>query len=105
MRIPYVTRSSFLESCRDAIRKNLPRQVGQQVKVTFDKKGGYRDTVRLSVESDMPNDFGSDWEGTDPTRFPVRIRAAATALRDEHCVGDFEITHLDGVLTVARLGG
>src|SRR6266550_2667336 len=47
-------------------------------------------------------DFDTDWEGRDETRFPQRIRAAATALRDTGHHGRFHITHRDGSLTISE---
>jgi hypothetical protein len=44
--------------------------------------------------------FATDWERGDPSRFPVRIRAAAAALRNCHCTGRFAVCHADGDLTI-----
>lgn len=62
--------------------------------------GGYHGRVEVVIDSDDAETFGTNWEGTDPTRFPARIRAAATALFNSACFGKFEISHEDGLLEI-----
>lgn len=75
---------------------------GEEVHVSLGP-GGYHGNIIVTIRDSDPYYFGTDWESSDPTRFPVRIKAAATALRNCACHGQFEISHLDGALTI-RLG-
>lgn len=103
MTIPFVIRSQFLAACQEAIVGQPPRAVGESVSVRL-PQGGYQGQVEVTIRPEPEAGFDNDWEGTDPTRFPVRIRAAATALRDARCFGRFRISHQDGNLTIQRLG-
>ncbi len=65
--------------------------------------GGYPGTVRVELTEEANDSFATDWERADPTRFPARIRAAATALRDKRCFGVFSVSHDEGRLTIDRI--
>lgn len=56
--------------------------------------------VRISKDAT----FEIDRPFPDWRRFPARIRAAATVLRDNWELDSFEMSHHDGVLTIRRLG-
>lgn len=60
---------------------------------------GYPGDIHVTIT--VGSEFDSDWEYLDETRFPQRIRAAATALRDTGHHGRFRITHQDGRVTIA----
>jgi len=49
--------------------------------------------------------FGTDWDRPDPTRFPARLKAAATALNAVGMRGHYALTHAAGVLTIQRHSG
>jgi hypothetical protein len=104
MDIPYVDRSGFLEPCERAIRQRRDAiDAGQPVRVELDaERPGYPGRVIVEVRAGDGSGFGSDFESADPTRFPARIRAAATALYNCGCTGKFLITHDEGVLEIAR---
>jgi hypothetical protein len=100
MEITYVTKSSFLPACESAInthRVNLDS--GNPVHVDL-QEGGYNGRVIVTIRTNDRSAFNTDWESTDPTRFPARIKAAATALLHCGCEGRFEISHTDGLLTI-----
>lgn len=100
MDIPYLTRSRFLAHCEAAIRENRDTlHGGGSVSITFDD-GGYAGRVTVEIRLDDGSTFGSDWNGSDVTRFPARIRAAATALLNCGCGGRYLVTHADGSLTI-----
>ena len=102
MDIPFVQRSDFLGACRDAVsRQRRKLATGGVVRVEL-TPGGYDGRVRVALQGGDRVHFRAAW-GTDPSRFPQRIRAAATALRDEGEYGMFEITHADGLLQIQRL--
>jgi len=96
--------SSFYPDCEEAIKEGLADgRLDVPLAVEFEKEGGYKRSVRVRVDPDRPDEFWSDWAGSDPTRFPARIRAAATALRDHTKGGVFRIAHEDGRLTIEPL--
>lgn len=64
--------------------------------------GGYEGDIRLEVLPEDGDHFIAEWEGRDVTRFPARIRAVATVLRDRRCFGRFHVSHLNGVVLIAR---
>jgi hypothetical protein len=100
MDIAYVTRSAFLAACENAIHAEQARLgAGEAVNVPLDD-GGYAGRVEVEIRESDATTFGTDWQGTDVTRFPTRIRAAATALFNRRCFGRYVIEHRDGLLTI-----
>ena len=100
MDIPYSTRSQFLDACEAAIRGHrADLENGATVSVNLDE-GGYEGRVIVTIRQDDRASFGADWTSSDPSRFPVRIKAAATALVNCGCEGAFEVAHADGSLTI-----
>jgi hypothetical protein len=63
---------------------------------------GYEREVRLTVRSDDPHTFTTDWKGKDPTRLSARIRAAAAVLQRRGLEGRFHVSHFGGILTIQR---
>lgn len=63
---------------------------------------GYPGEVRVTIHPDLDEGFGSSWTGTNPTRFPARIRAAATAIKDHGYKGDYLIEHEEGILKIHK---
>jgi len=45
-------------------------------------------------------DFETDWKGADVTRFPARLKAAATCLREKKWFGRYRISYADGLLVI-----
>ena len=103
MRTEFATRSSFLPAINGAFdaAEECPGS-GTGVIVRLSPQG-YPGTVQVDVTEDASDSFDSDWEGADPTRFPARIRAAATVLRDRRCFGRFVVRHEQGHLTIDRV--
>jgi hypothetical protein len=98
--IAYRKRSQFLTACESAIREHRAElHAGGVVHVDL-QEGGYDGRVIVTIRATDRMAFGTDWERTDPTRFPARINAAATALRNCDCEGRFEVSHSDGSLTI-----
>jgi hypothetical protein len=77
--IAYVTRSQFLVACERAIRDQCAELDAGRVAVVDLGGGGYEGRVVVTIRPQDKGFFGTDWESTDPTRFPARIKAAATA--------------------------
>lgn len=104
MDIPYVDESGFLDPCERAIRQERTAlDAGQLVRINLDaEKPGYPGRVIVEVRAGDGSGFGSDFESSDPTRFPARIRAATTALYNCGCWGRFLVTHGEGVLEITK---
>ena len=104
MRIYYPTRSRFLNGCEDAIRQNKKVLLtGTSISVMFSPQG-YNGKIRVRIEKTNPTTFWADWESSDPTRFPVRIKAATYALFRMGVYGEFIISHETGILMIRYLG-
>jgi hypothetical protein len=103
MRLSYSTRSSFLETIVAALdaQRGCPKP-GMPIHLSLTEQG-YSGEVLVDIGVEHVDTFDSDWEGTDETRFPARIRAAATALRDRGCYGRFQVVHEQGQLTINRI--
>lgn len=93
----YNDRSSFFEPIEQA----LDRAGGEwPVRVVLAPKGYKGEAVVVIGQDDR--EFETGWQGADETRFPARIRAAATVLRRRGMFGRFRIWHDDGVLVIER---
>lgn len=102
MDIRFVSRSKFIGPIREALEAaGGCVALDQPLRVLMSEQG-YPGSVHVTISWERDDEFSSDWEGADRTRFPVRIRAAATVLRDQRCYGPFLITHQDGVLSIVR---
>jgi hypothetical protein len=100
MKIPHLSRpddSSFYPLVKTALVGSPCSPVCCDLR----KPGGYNGNVLVDIADG--DEFETDWSRPDPTRFPARIRAAATALRDIGFVGKFRVTHQDGSLTISRV--
>ena len=100
MKIPHLTqtsRSQFYLLVREALDESGNRC---PVVMQFPKSGGYDGTVKVTIGCATEAEFEADLELTDWTRFPARIRAAATALRDSGRLGSYQVKHNDGTLEV-----
>lgn len=105
MRIPYVIRQSrFIPRVCAAIEAAGGQvTLDHPVHVHFEEEAdGYAGEVLVEVDSSDARCFGTDWDGEDASRFPARIRAAATALRDKRCFGRFLVQHHAGQLFLIR---
>ena len=103
MQIRYASRSKFLAKCEETIRTRLDElRNGFKLQVEFES-GGYNNRVVVTLDSGNHIEFDTDWEQKDTTRFPARIKAAATALHNCSCFGSYEIAHDDGNLEIRRV--
>ena len=102
MDIDFARRSRFLQACEDAIRSGrVALDAGGAVSVQLEE-GGYTGRVLVTIRPGDLSSFASDWEGNDVTRFPARLKAAATALLRCQCIGRFLLVHNDGSLEISR---
>ena len=100
MLVPFVMRSEFLLPIAEALKTQhakLKRTIPMHVKL---KSGGYNAAVYVQIDLSNRSAFRAEWEG-ELTRFPVRVRAAATALRDAGVAGRFQVIHEDGALVIS----
>jgi hypothetical protein len=107
MKILYSPGSSFRASYVDAIAANkIALLSGTPITVTLSKiehpKAGRSGDRLVVVDRADTQTFEVDWNGNDPTQFPQRIRAAATALFESGCFGEFRIKHKDGVIEITK---
>jgi len=102
MRIAYPVRSKFLKPCEDAIRKNKKSLLaGSPILIRLSPQG-YNGKFHVDIDKNS-NSFEVDWKNPDPTRFPVRVRAAAYALYKMGFYGSFIISHETGILTIQSI--
>jgi len=94
--------SRFVKPCEDAIRANRNRlDAGDTVEISLTgEKPGYAERIEVEIRDNDTATFGTDWTSSDVSRFPARIKAAATALLNCGCFGCFVIEHRDGLLTI-----
>jgi DNA-(apurinic or apyrimidinic site) lyase len=103
MRIDYPTRSKFISSCEEFINRNKATLLqGSPISIHL-PKGGYEANITVTIERTNPFSFQTDWTNLDPSRFPVRIKAAAYALFTKGCYGIFSISHFSGIITIQPL--
>lgn len=103
MKIPFSLQSRFVATVATALRaQEASAFPAKPIRVDFGTTGGYRGRLKVTIGLDARH-FDTDWQGKDPTRFPARIKAAATALRDVGMTGAFIITHENGNLTIATV--
>ena len=103
MRILYPTRSKLLSNCEQLInqQKDILLQ-GFPVHIQLSSQG-YNAKIKVRIDQSKHKSFDTDWESDDPTRFPVRIKAAAFALYQQGVCGSFLITHSSGTLTIQQI--
>ena len=102
MNIKFTTRSDFFEPIREALEAH-GRCPDQETPILVAlSEEGYDGEILVEVLPEPDDAFLSNWEGSDPTRFPARIRAAATVLREAKCYGRFLIAHRQGLLSLTR---
>ena len=100
MNVPHLTqseRSEFYPLIREALGQAENRF---PLAVPLGKPGGYSGSVTLTISVANEAEFEVDLDMPDWTRFPARIRAAATALRDSGRFGTYHVTHTEGQLII-----
>ena len=95
--------SEFHGQMKEVIEREMPLDPGKTIVCNFQKVGGYELAVEVIIKPE--EEFVSNREYRDPTRFPARIRAAATALRDTGNFGLYSISHRESVLTINQRPG
>ena len=101
MLIPYlVKRGSFRPKFEDWITEHkLEIAEGARLRISWGKIWSYpAHTLQITLSQEDQGFFNTDWEYQDQdwTRFPARIRALATSLRDNNIWGNYLVLHDDG---------
>jgi len=104
MYVNYAPRSKFLVPCETAIRGSLGDLASKRTICIRlqEPRSGYAGCVQVTVSRNDPTRFATDWT-SDPSRFPARIKAAATALQRCRCFGVYRISHNDGTIEITRI--
>ena len=97
MRLKFPKHSIFSAPIRAAIEGGR-----WPIRVQLGPRGYARDAeIRVSKSDD--SGFETEWESNHPTRFGVRLRAAAAQLHATGNFGRFTVSHHDGSLTIQKL--
>lgn len=100
--IPYVHYSKYMDSCRVFVRRHAAViDSGKKIKWTTGWTGGYYGSHVVMISQGTT--FCTTYQGSDPSRFPLRLRALATALRDVGLNHLFHLVHKGGVIWIQRL--
>lgn len=100
MKIPHLKRDG---SFRPQIRKCISELEASDIaQIALSTAGGYKGNVTVEIGNIDEVSFEASLELSDWTRFPARIRAAATELRDQGFIGTFKIYHDEGILLIER---
>ena len=101
MNIPYHVKKSDLV---DFIKNNLLDFKNLNVIELKDlDNDGYSGDFEVEIGTDNNNFNVSGYNYRDITRFPARIRAAATALKLSNLLGCFRISHNNGILKINKI--
>jgi len=101
MKIPYLVRDGKF---RPTIRNELEAKgCLDKLEINLKMPGGYRGNVEVAIGGPTEKEFEANVNISDRTRFPARIRAAATALRDRGCKGLFQIQHNNGKVQITKI--
>jgi hypothetical protein len=108
MEILYPSQSKFHKTMEAQVRTHRGVILEGHPAVTIDVRGvaverGYEGDVYVEIDPRNQYSFTTEWEGSDPTRFPQRIRVAAWALHRNEIYGNFRISHSSGILRIKRI--
>jgi 5-methylcytosine-specific restriction endonuclease McrA len=94
--------SRFYQECQRVIYNASAETAAiPPIHVQFDAEAdGYAGDTWVQIQNQQEEAFLTDWKGSDPTRFPQGVKAAATALRDAGRLGQFRIWHQKGDLII-----
>jgi len=108
MKVPFALRSMFTAPCEHSIvAQKEALDIGQTIIIQLPEKKllsggriqGYSNCLTVTIDSANAANFEAE---RAPKRFPSRIKAAATALRNCGTSGRFVISHESGTLSINR---
>jgi len=106
MKVPYLKRpGEIYRECQPGVRRRK-KDIANGKEITIiiiRQKPGYPGEVIVVISKGDNKHFDTNWPGRDVTRFPARIKNAATALRDEKLYGKFRISHYNGTIRIRKL--
>ena len=107
MIIPYNTDpGGFRVIISDAIKakETLTSDSGQIEIELNTEASGYSGKVKVDIQPAIDDEFTvvSGWKGKDVSRFPARIKAAATAIKDSGLQGTYSVSHKDGIIKIEK---
>ncbi|MGC6455951.1 MAG: HNH endonuclease [Coraliomargaritaceae bacterium] len=77
-------------------------RVSRNVTINLSEEKGYPAKLQITLVSTNQVTFETNFTQKDPTRFPARIKAVATELRNQGIFGSFLVSHKDGIIEIAR---
>ncbi len=102
MQVSFVTRSKFLPQLEEAFRSERTKLDHLEPITIILEDGGYNNNTIVIIDANNRKTFESDMVLADVTRFPARIRATVTALRNCGCDGRYEVSHQDGIIVTRK---
>lgn len=105
MRVRYNKNSEFLLPIEEFIYSNLgPLNAGSEIVIWLQvDTDGYGGSTVVTITSQNTVGFESDIRLSQEGRFPARIKAAATALHNNGCIGNFRIIHKEGFVRIKKV--
>lgn len=106
MKIRYLERrGDIYEQCQAQVREATEALVnGEEITIIIIRqRPGFPGEVIVVIIKKDNEHFDTDWQGSDGSWFPARIRNAATVLRDEKLYGRFKISHCNGTVKIRKL--
>lgn len=100
-KLEYNKRKSKFKS---VIIEHLPTMTIPQLKNNLEikfTKNGYNGNFIIEISEE--DYFYANSSFSDKSRFPARIKAAASALKSLSFFGKFNITHYNGTLTISKI--
>lgn len=106
MKVPYIERpGKIYRQCMTGMsRKKKDLVNGKEITITINREeSGYRGEVIVVICKGDHKSFDTNWPCQDETRFPARIKNAATVLRDQGLYDMFRISHCNGTIRIRKL--
>ena len=105
IKYPDPKRSNIFSIIKEKILLYDPEEKGInhiRIDLTQLEKDGYKGKFEVLIKKDESY-FETEFNHTNATRFPQRIKATALALRETSNFGEFSIFHEKGILIVDRI--
>lgn len=100
MELPYPRTSKFYVPIEEAL-KGVEDDLSSPLHINLGPRG-YNRGAHIQIRESDQHSFSAEWESRHPTRFSVRLRAAAAILYRLGFRGRFWVEHKRGMLTLHR---